>query len=130
MIVPGAYMASVDNKDAYYGISINEEYIKFLNLYWDGKYYAFQCMPSGYGPALRAFTKIIKQPFRYLRSLGHLSVIYVDDYFFLDETFSECHKNVYVTVKLLDMLGFTIHPRKSVLIPTQILVFLGFLLTL
>ena len=35
----------------------------------------------------------------------HLSVIYVDDSFLLGETFSECHKNVYVTVKLLEMLG-------------------------
>ena len=31
-----------------------------------------------------------------------------------------------MTVKLLEMIGPTIHPRKSVLIPTQILVFLGF----
>ena len=57
MIVPGAYMASVDIKDAYYGIPINEEYIKFLKLYWDGKYYAFQCMPNGNGPALRALQR-------------------------------------------------------------------------
>ena len=106
MIIPGAYMASVDNKDAYYSTPINEEYLKFLNLYWDGKYYAFQCMPNGYGPALRTFAKIMKQPFR---SLGHLGVIYVNDYFLLGKTSSECHKNVYVTVKLLEMLGFTIH---------------------
>ena len=86
-------------------------------------------MPNGYGPAQRPFTKIMKQPFRYLRSLGHFSVIYVDDSFLLGETFSECHRNVYVTVKLLEMLGFTIHPGKSVLIPSQILVFLGFIIS-
>ena len=34
MIVPGAYMASVDINDAYYSIPVNEEYImKFLKLY-------------------------------------------------------------------------------------------------
>ena len=87
MILPGAYMASVDNKDAYYSIPINEEYIKFLKRFWDGKYYAFQCIPNLYGPALRAFAKIIKQPFRYLRCFGHLSVIYIDYPFLLGETF-------------------------------------------
>ena len=82
-------------------------------------------MPSGYRPALRAFAKIMKQPFRHLRSLGHVTVIFVDDSCLFGETFSECHRNVHVTLKLLEMLGFTIHPGKSVLIPTQILVFLG-----
>ena len=36
-------------------------------------------MPNGYGPAMRAFTKLMKPPFSFLRSEGYLSVIYVDD---------------------------------------------------
>ncbi len=38
------------------------------------------------------------------------------------------NSNVIDTVKLLDALGFVPHPKKSVFIPTQTLVFLGFLL--
>jgi len=37
-------------------------------------------------------------------------------------------KNVVDTVKLLDSLGSVVHPEKSVFIPTQKLVFLGFVL--
>ena len=40
----------------------------------------------------------------------------------------DCAKNVVDTVKLLDTLGFVVHPEKSVFIPTQKLVFLGFIL--
>ena len=36
-------------------------------------------MPNGYGPAMRAFTKLMKLPFSFLRSDGYLSVIYADD---------------------------------------------------
>ena len=36
-------------------------------------------MPNGNGPAMRAFTKLMKPPFSFLRSEGHLSVIYVGD---------------------------------------------------
>ena len=37
-------------------------------------------------------------------------------------------KNVADTVKLLDSLGFVVHPEKSAFIPTQKLVFLEFIL--
>ena len=40
--------------------------------------------------------------------------------------FTECASNVIGTITLLGNLGFVLHPKKSVFIPTQILVFLGF----
>ena len=43
-------------------------------------------------------------------------------------SFEACQENVSVTVHLLQKLGFTIHPDKSILIPTQIIVFLGFVI--
>ena len=45
MITPGAWMSSVDLKDAYYSIAIHEDFIKFLKLFWEGQYFAFQCLP-------------------------------------------------------------------------------------
>ena len=128
MITPGAWMSSVDLKDAYFSIAIHKDFIKFLKLLWEGKYFAFQCLPNGYGPALRMFTKILKQPFGYLRSLGHQSVVYVDESFLQGHSFEACQENVSVTVHLLQKLGFTVHPDKSILIPTQIIVFLGFVI--
>ena len=70
----------------------------------------------------------MKPVFSALRQQGHESSPYIDDSFLLGNDYNECGSNVIDTVKLLDALGFVPHPKKSVFIPTQTLVFLGFLL--
>jgi len=44
------------------------------------------------------------------------------------ENFTLCVQNVIDTTTLLDKVGFIIHPEKSVLLPTQTITFLGFVL--
>ena len=85
-------------------------------------------MPNRYSDAMRLFTKVLKPAFFYLRKVGYLSVVYVDDSYLQGETFEECLQNITETVKLLQSLGFTIDPEKSVLQRTQKLTFLGFVL--
>ena len=77
---------------------------------------------------MRVFTKVLKPTFSNLREIGYVSVVYVDDSYLQGETFEECLQNITETVRLLQSLGFTIHPEKSVLKPTQKLTFLGFVL--
>ena len=85
-------------------------------------------MPNGYCEAMRLFTKIIKVLFSVLREYGHLPVVFVDDSLLQGDTNEECSTNVSETVSLLRKVGFTINIDKSILIPTQILELLGFLL--
>ena len=80
-------------------------------------------MPNGYKDAMRVFTKILKPPFANLRSEGHLSVVHVDDTYLQGDSFNECKMNVPATIKLLQELGFTIHPEKSILNPLKALPF-------
>ena len=126
IIKPGAYMASVDLKDAFYTIPIQEDHIKYLKFY-HGSFYEFLCMPNGYSEAMRVFTKILKPPFAHLRTQGHLSVVYVDDTYLQGDTYSQCLSNVEDTISMLRSLGFCIHMKKSVLVPTQTITFLGFI---
>ena len=77
---------------------------------------------------MRVFIKFLKPAFSYLREIGYLSVVYVDDSYLQGETFEECLQNITETVRLLQSLGFTIHPEKSLLKSTQKLKFLGFVL--
>ncbi|CAB3990622.1 Hypothetical predicted protein [Paramuricea clavata] len=51
-----------------------------------------------------------------------------DDSYLQGANFNLCVKNVKDTITLLDQVGLVIHPEKSILYPTQKLVFLGFLL--
>jgi hypothetical protein len=70
----------------------------------------------------------LKVPFSHRRKRGHTNVAYIDDSLLISNSYSECSVNISETVSLLDSLGFTIHPTKSVMQPTQIIIFLGFVL--
>ena len=88
----------------------------------------FRAMPNGYCDAMRVFTKLLKPVFATLRENGFESVIYVDDSLLQGDTFEECFENIEVTLNCLQELGFVIHPVKSVLSPTQVITFLGFII--
>ena len=125
---PGCFMASVDLKDAYYSIPISVEDHNFLKFEWQGNYFRFTCLPNGLASAPRLFTKVFKPIYAHLRSLGHFCMGHIDDSFLMGYTFASCEDNIWETTNTFLNLGFVIHPSKSVLIPTQELEFLGFLL--
>ena len=122
-----AFMASIDLKDAFYSVPVvahHQEYLKFFA----NEYLKFTCMSNGYGPAMRIFIKMTKVPFSELRMQGHTSVVYVDDSYLQGDSYESCLKNVNNTIIILRSLGFTIHPKKSVLKPTQnLIIYLGFI---
>ena len=95
---------------------------------WKEAYYQYIALPNSFSPTVRVFTKVLTTPFKYLRSKRHLSIKYIDDSLLLGETFEICLNNIRDTVALLRVLGFTIHPEKSVLVPTQQILFLGFVI--
>ena len=125
---PGCFMASVDLKDAYYSIPISVEDRNFLKFEWQGNYFRFTCLPNGLASAPRLFTKVLKPIYAHLRSLGHFCMGHIDDSFLMGHTYTSCEENIWETTNMFLKLGFVIHPTKSVLIPTQELEFLGFLL--
>ncbi len=125
---PNCYMASVDLKDAYYSIPIHPQSRKYLRFLWQGQLYQFTCLPNGLSEAPRKFTKLLKIPFSHLRKRGFLNCPYLDDSYLQAQNSAACADNVQQTIAVLDNLGFTVHPTKSVLVPCQILVFLGFVL--
>jgi len=85
-------------------------------------------LPNGLSSAPRCFTKILKPVYVTLRRTGHDNVGYIDDQYLQGDTKDECLSNVSDTVALLTKLGFLIHPDKSVLVPVQMITFLGFIL--
>lgn len=121
-----AYMVSIDLRDAYYAINVSPEFRKYLRFIWKGQLYQFTCMPNGLSNAPRKFTKLLKPVFKLLRSKGFLSVVYLDDSYLQGQTFQQCLLNMCETKALLTDLGFLINYDKSILLPTQEIVFLGY----
>ena len=128
LITPHCWLASVDLKSAYYTIPIHPAHQKYFKFTWQGKLYVYVAMPNGYTDGPRVFTKMLKPPFAELRAMGYPSAAYLDDSLLKGDNYEMCRDNVLTTVHLLQSLGFTIHPDKSILVPTQRIEFLGFII--
>lgn len=127
LISPGYFMGKLDLKDAYYAVSIHPRYRKYLRFTVEGAIYEFNCLPFGLNTAPYVFTKLTKPIVAHLRSLGFMSVIYLDDMLLFGETISRCAENIRITSALLERLGFVINAEKSCTIPAQRCLFLGFI---
>ena len=55
--------------------------------------------------------------------------LYVDDLYLQWDMYQSCLTNILDTIKLLKEVSFVIHPDKSVLTPSQAIVFLGFVIS-
>ena len=128
LIKPGVWMGSIDPMDAYYSVRVNPPFQRYFTCYWKGCCYEFLRMPNGYAQAPLLFTKLLKQPFGFLRKHGYASVIYIDDSYLQGDTYAHCLENIHATRNLLVSLGFSINQDKSVLQPAQRIVFLAFVL--
>ena len=121
-------MGSIDLKEAFYSIPLHPQHQKDLKFVVLLKIYQYTCMPNGYGPAIRIFTKVSQVPFSHLRSKCFVSVVFVDDSYLQSNTYVACLHNIESAIELLQNLGFTVHPTKSILTPTQRITFLGFVI--
>lgn len=128
MMTPGCFMASIDLKDAYCSVRISTDHQKYLKFIFNGSLYQYTCLPNGLSCAPRVFTKLLKPVDATLYNLGYLSLDYVDDSYLQGDTSSECLENVNCMASLFKKLGFYLHPTKSIVIPNQQLIFLGFVL--
>ena len=53
-----------------------------------------------------------------LKTLGHSNAPYIDDSLLQSDTRESCVENLRDTVLLMDDCGLTVHPEKSVIVPT------------
>ena len=126
LLLPGDFMTNIDLKDAYLSVPVHESSRKFLRFIWKGTCYQFKALPFGLCSAPRIFTKVLKPVAAFLRRKAIRVLIYLDDFLLWAATVEEAVKNTQLVVTLLQSLGFTINLKKSLLIPTQVITFLGF----
>ena len=122
------YMGSIDLKDAYYSVPVAQKCRKFLRFRWGDTLFQFSVLPNGLACAPRMFTKILRPVFTELREQGAECFHYIDDSFVIADSMDRCLNTLLKLGELLRKLGFVIHPKKSVMVPTKRLLFLGYLL--
>ena len=126
LVPENSFMTSIDLKDAYYSVPIAEEHRQFLKFIWNGECWQFKALPNGLTSGPRLFTKLLKPPLAFLRKLGISIVAYIDDTLIISPNETEAIKAVTTTTETLAHMGFVVHPTKSMVRPSQNIVFLGF----
>ncbi|KAK3099363.1 hypothetical protein FSP39_003273 [Pinctada imbricata] len=124
-VTKGCFFASVDLSNAYYTVPLAENYKKYTRFTWEGRVFQYTCLPMGLASAPRIFTKIMKPVFATLRKLGHVIIGYIDDSLIIGNSVTECSKAVNKTIECVESLGFYVNYKKSSLIPSNRVTFLG-----
>ena len=70
----------------------------------------------------------MKPVIAWLRGQGVRMIIFLDDILVLAPTIHTLNQHAHMTINLLESLGFLIHYKKSALVPTQRILFLGMLI--
>lgn len=122
------YLTSIDLTDAYFSISIHENFKKFLRFTWKENLYEFQVLCFGLASAPRVFTKVLKPVYAFFRKIGIKCIYYIDDSLTMNKDFNVCLNNSNLMTKKLDDLGFQVNLKKSVLIPTKRIIFFGLII--
>ena len=73
LITKGCFMCSLDLKDAYFSLHVNESSQEYLKFYWDNQLYTFTAFPNGLACCPRLFTKLLKPVMAQLHLLGFIS---------------------------------------------------------
>ena len=120
-------MITIDLSDTYITLSMEEESRNYLCFQFQDEMFQFCLLPFGLNDAPRAFTKTLKPPVGTLRSLGFKVVVYFDNIILAPPARELCIYQGQILIKTLENLDFVINLEKSNLVPSQMVLFLGFI---
>ena len=122
----GEWVTSVDFKDAYFHIPIQEQSRKYLRFHIQGRTYQFKALPFGLSTAPMEFTVIAKEVKLMAICRGIRIHQYLDDWLVRATSHQACCKDTQILVKLCQDLGWLVNLEKSELEPKQIFDFVGY----
>ena len=128
MIQQNDWMVSMDLQDAYCCVLVHPNHRRYLRLWWDDTLYQYRSLLFGLSSSPRVFTKLLRPVVAFLRRLGVRLLIYLDDILLLNQSQAELEKDKCSVLFLLHKLGFVVNQNKSMLIPTQKIEYLGFVI--
>lgn len=121
----GDWFTTVDLQDAYFHIPIHRNHRKYLRFYFQGNAYEYNVLPFGLSLAPRTFTKCMDAALIPLRRQGIRIANYLDDWLICSPTEQQARNNTKVVLTHLQNLGLKLNSKKSCLIPTKAVTYLG-----
>ena len=120
------WLAKLDLTDAYLHIPIARGHQKFLAFTFQKKLFFFRALPFGLSSAPYVFTRVLQYPLQLLRQKEVNTIAYLDDLIFWGRSKWEVRRALRIAKKIFTRLGFLLNLRKSVIRPSQGMVWLGF----
>ena len=122
----GEWVTSIDFKDAYFHIPIQEQSRKYLRFHVQGQTYQFKALPFGLSTAPLEFTVIAKEVKLMAIHKGIRIHQYLDDWLVRATSHQACLQHTQILVKICQKLGWLVNLNKSELDPKQIFNFVGY----
>ena len=124
-IRPGDWMISLDLQDAYLQVPVHHDSRRFLRFVVAGKTYQFRVLCFGLTTAPQVFTRIMAPVSAILHRLGVRMLRYLDNWLILASTEIACIQSRDRLLAVCKELCIQVNFKKSSLVPTQSLVYLG-----
>ena len=122
----GEWVTSIDLKDAYFHIPIQEQSRKYLRFYVQGQTYQFKALPFGLATAPLEFTVIVKEVKLMALHKGIRIHQYLDDWLVRATSHQTCLQHPKILVQICQDLGWLVNLEKSELEPKQVFDFVGY----
>lgn len=127
------YMFKFDLKSAYHHVEIHEQHRQYLSFAWGFgdsalRYFQFCVLPFGLSSAPYIFTKLLKPLIKSWRKQGIPIAVYLDDGLGAGKNALLAQQHSLTVHSTLLKAGFIINEPKSVWDPTQIMIWLGYLI--
>ena len=122
----GEWVTSIDFKDAYFHIPIQEQSRKYPRFHFQGQTYQFEALPFGLSTAPMEFTIIAKEVKLVAIQNGIRIHQYLDDWLVRATSHRVCLQHTQVLVKMCRHLGWLVNVEKSEPEPKQVFNFVGY----
>ena len=122
----GEWVTSIDFKDAYFHIPIQEQSRKYLRFHVQGQTYQFKALPFGLSTAPLEFIVVAKEVKLMATQRGIRIHQYLDDWLVRARSHQVCLQHTQELVQICQNLGWLVNLEKSELEPKQIFNFVGY----
>ena len=128
LIEPNQFMTSFDLADMYHHVKLAPEQFKYFGFKLPKEDGTFQCfvftvLMFGFSDAVYIVDQLIKPIKSFVQHFGIYFSMYIDDGKVVSDSFSSCKMHVGFVIKIVQFSGWNINWNKSVLLPTQSLIF-------
>ena len=122
----GDWVTSIDFKDVYFRIPIQEQSREYLRFHVQGQTYQFKALPFGLSTAPLEFTVVAKEVKLMAIHKGIRIHQYLDDWLVRARSHQACLQHTQDLVNICQSLGWLVNLEKSKLEPKQVFDFVGY----